>query len=302
MEINLDYYRVFYQVARCGSVTRAARALFSNQPNVTRTIHLLEQALGCSLFLRSSRGMTLTPEGALLLSHVTPALEHLEAAQRELTALQKMETGAVSIGASEVSLRCLLLPILGQFRSRFPGIQVRVSNHSTPQAIQALQEGLVDFAVVTTPLTLPTGLEQIPLKDIQEIPICGKALSATFSGCTVVPKAFLGVPLVCLGRDTATYRFYENWFTTQNLPFHPEIEAATADQILPMVRQDLGIGFIPEDFLDTAPESSGLYPIDLNPPVPKRTICLIRHAGMQLSLAARKFLSLLDESALISLA
>ena len=55
MEISLDYYRVFYHTARCGSITRAAELLYSNQPNVTRTIKNLEQALGCKLFIRSSR-------------------------------------------------------------------------------------------------------------------------------------------------------------------------------------------------------------------------------------------------------
>ena len=44
MEISLDYYRVFYHTARCGSITRAAELLYSNQPNVTRVIKLLEKA------------------------------------------------------------------------------------------------------------------------------------------------------------------------------------------------------------------------------------------------------------------
>ena len=119
---------------------------------MTRTIHLLEQALGCPLFLRSNRGVTLTPEGELLYGHAAQAMIHLESAEEELIAQTQMHKGTVSIGASEVALRCLLLPVLKQFRRRYPGVQIRVSNHSTPQAIAALQEGLVDFALVTTPL------------------------------------------------------------------------------------------------------------------------------------------------------
>ena len=139
MEISLDYYRVFYHAARCGSLTKAAELLYSNQPNVTRVIRLLENELGCRLFFRTNRGVQLTPEGKILYAHVEPAMAHLEAAQQELTMERELRSGSLSIGASEVALRCLLLPVLKQFRKRYPGVQIRVSNHSTPQAMAAIQ-------------------------------------------------------------------------------------------------------------------------------------------------------------------
>ncbi len=64
MLISYDAYRVFYTVARLGSFTKAAGALLSSQPNLTRTIRNLESALGCTLFVRSNRGAVLTPDYA----------------------------------------------------------------------------------------------------------------------------------------------------------------------------------------------------------------------------------------------
>lgn len=63
MDIALDYYRIFEAVARHRSFTRAAEALVNSQPNLTRAVHNLEAELGCRLFLRSSRGVELTPGG-----------------------------------------------------------------------------------------------------------------------------------------------------------------------------------------------------------------------------------------------
>ena len=70
MYANYDYYRIFYYVARYGGVSQAAKVLSADQPNLTRAVKNLESALGCPLFARSRRGMTLTPEGEKLYAHV----------------------------------------------------------------------------------------------------------------------------------------------------------------------------------------------------------------------------------------
>ena len=63
MAVPYDYYRIFYYVAQHKSFTKAAEALGNNQPNITRCMNNLEQELGCKLFVRSHRGVSLTPEG-----------------------------------------------------------------------------------------------------------------------------------------------------------------------------------------------------------------------------------------------
>lgn len=63
MNTNFENYKTFYFVAKYGNITAAAEALYSEQPNVTRAIKNLERDLGCVLFTRSNKGVTLTPEG-----------------------------------------------------------------------------------------------------------------------------------------------------------------------------------------------------------------------------------------------
>lgn len=84
MNVNYDYYRIFYYVAKCGNLSQAARELVNNQPNLTRSIKNLEAELGCPLFSRTNRGMKLTPEGERLYRHVKIAVEQLEAGEAEL--------------------------------------------------------------------------------------------------------------------------------------------------------------------------------------------------------------------------
>ena len=77
MFISYDHYRIFYFVAKYGSFTRAAEALFCNQPNLTRTIRNLETSLGCTLFERTNKGVTLTDDGKELYEHISIAFEHI---------------------------------------------------------------------------------------------------------------------------------------------------------------------------------------------------------------------------------
>ena len=113
--ISYDSYRVFYYVSKCRSFTQAARQLLTSQPNITRTIRNLESALGCTLFLRSNHGVSLTPEGARLYEHVAAAVAHLQAGEEELARDKSLQTGLVTIASSEIALHCLLLPALRRF-------------------------------------------------------------------------------------------------------------------------------------------------------------------------------------------
>ena len=84
MNVNMDYYRIFYYVAKYGNFTKAPRTLGNSQPNVTRAMNCLEQQLQCSLFIRTNRGVQLTPEGERLYVRVSAAMTQLFAAEEEL--------------------------------------------------------------------------------------------------------------------------------------------------------------------------------------------------------------------------
>ncbi len=67
--VNLELYRVFYTVARCGSLTKAAEELFISQPAVSQAIKQLENQLGTALFNRTHKGMELTAQGGEVVFH-----------------------------------------------------------------------------------------------------------------------------------------------------------------------------------------------------------------------------------------
>ena len=293
MYISYDYYRIFYYVAKYGSFTQAAGKLLNNQPNLTRAVKALESELGCTLFIRTKKGVTLTPEGEGLYAHISLAFEHIQAGEEEIALNKGLQRGSVSIGTTEISLRCFLLPILNEYRKKYPGIRIRISNLSTPQALSALKSGLVDFSVVTTPTEVPSGFHEKKIKSFREVAVCGEALHGQFKGKSLSLKSLTAFPIVSLERGRVAFSFYAALFAKHGAEFSPDIEVATADQILPIVRHNLGIGFVPEAFLQDQP--NGIFKVSLDEPIPKRDICVVTPKGHSLSLPARELEQMISE-------
>lgn len=297
MAVPYDYYRIFYYVARYQSFTRAAAVLMNNQPNITRTINKLEQELGCRLFVRSNRGVSLTPEGEKLFSHVQIAEEQLQAGENELRRGRSLESGSVSIGASEVAMHGLLFPVLHSFRLSYPGIHIGVTNHSTPQAVAAVKSGQVDFAVVTSPTGVTKPLIERQIVPFQDILVAGPDFSALRS--RILHLSDLSqYPLICLGKDTKTWEFFNQLFASYNLKLQPDIEAATTDQILPMVKHGLGLGFLPEKFASEPMDKGEIFEVRLAEPIPKRHICLIQDKNRPIGLASQELIRMLTNETL----
>ena len=89
MEQNLSQYKIFYDVAKAGNISRAAKELYISQPAISKAIGKLEDSLGLSLFTRSSRGVQLTAEGEILYQHTRDAFEALERGEQELRRIQE---------------------------------------------------------------------------------------------------------------------------------------------------------------------------------------------------------------------
>ncbi|MBR6514743.1 MAG: LysR family transcriptional regulator [Clostridia bacterium] len=289
MNISYDHYRIFYYVAKYKSFTRAAEIMYSNQPNLTRAIKNLEKQLDCTLFERTNKGVVLTEEGAELYEHISAAFKHIRAGEESISLKNSLQNGVLSLGATEIALRCYLLPILGRYHKLYPGIRIKILNISTPQAVRMIDNRLIDLAVVTTPIEPNDKITTITLRELTEVPVCSTEFDAEQD---ITLKELAGYPIISLGKGSSTYDMYFKLFTEEGLDFSPDIEAATADQILPLVKHGLGVGFVPEEFLDT---ETGIKRISLSRPLPMREITLVRKKRSSLALPAKELLRLINE-------
>lgn len=291
--MNFDFYRTFYYVGKYQNITAAAKALYVTQPSVTHAIRSLERELGCSLFIRSQKGVRFTPEGEKFYASIAAACETIFQAEASLEAAKNFSEGLIAIGASETTLHHYLIPILADFRKDHPGIRLKLFNSNTPEMLQEILSGHIDFAV----LVLNKGykhedLSVTSLTDFQDIMIAGKAFSE-LGGRTVTLKELMNYPLVSMEKGTLTRQFFNDFFHSSNLAPEPDIELATSDLIVPVIRSGLGIGMVPEPFAEDALSRGEIFRLTLEKNIPRREICLIKKKKASLSLIGEAFIQYL---------
>ena len=167
MEQNLSQYKIFYEVAKAGNISKAAKELYISQPAISKAISKLEDSLGLSLFTRSSRGVQLTSEGEILFEHTREAFDALDRGEQELKRIQEFDIGHLRIGVSNTLCKYILLPYLKTFIDQYPHMKVTIESQATAQTLGRLEQQKIDLGLVAEP-SVRRDLAFIPVMDIQD--------------------------------------------------------------------------------------------------------------------------------------
>lgn len=286
MDINLEYYKIFYHVGRLGSISAAAAALCISQPAVSQAVKQLEKALGTSLFVRRSKGVVLTAEGEVLYSYVKQGYEYIKLGERHLKQMLDMENGEVRIGASDMTLRYYLLNHLENFHEKYPDIKVSVTNAPTPETLEYLMEGKIDFGVVSGPLPKLDGLNVKVVRTIQDIFIGGNKF-LKYRNKTIELKELENMPIVYLEPNTSTRKYMDAFLQKNGINVTPEFEIATSDMIVQFVQKNFGVGCVVRDFARELLDKGDIFELQMEKKIPERHICVVTNDRVPMSNAGK---------------
>lgn len=294
MDINLEYYKIFYYVGQLKSITLAAEELSISQPAVSQAVKHLEKELGSPLFVRTSRGVRFTTEGEVLYSYVKRGYESIRLGEKKFLELLDLEEGELCIGASDMTLQFYLLEYLEKFHEQYPKIRVTVKNAPTPKTLKMLQEGSIDFGVISTPIQKRMDLHFRKVRDIQDIFVVGKKFKE-LTKRTLQYKELEGLPLMCLEGTTSTRAYVEEFLRENGVTLHPEFELATSDMLVRFAVKGFGVASVVEEFALEAMEKGEVFLLEFEKEIPKRHFCIVTDDKIPMSAAARRFLEFLED-------
>jgi DNA-binding transcriptional LysR family regulator len=293
MNIDLEYYRIFYYVAKAGSFTQAGEELCISQPAVSQAIKLLETNLGSKLFIRIPKGVRLTPEGEVLYNYVQRGYEYLLMGEKKFQKMLDLENGEIRIGASDMTLQFYLLPYLEKFHEKFPKIKVTVTNAPTPETLDYLYGGKIDFGVVSEPFDAKPDIEVTKIREIQDIFVAGSRFKY-LNGQVLDYKELENLPIICLEHNTSSRKYIDEFLKTNNVVLMPEFELAMSDIIVKFAGRNLGVGCVVSDFAQDAIADGTLFELKFDKKIPKRHFCIITGNQNPISTAAKELLSMLN--------
>ena len=283
MRADPAYYRTFLVIAREGSVSAAAKALSVSQPAVSQQLKNLEESFGTPLFVRTARGMKLTREGEVLFSYVSRGMDLLETGEQMILRMQNLDLGD-------------LLPYLETFHEQYPKIKVSVSNAPTPETLENVRSGTIDFGVVSGPLQEEdaAGMEALPVRTIRDIFVAGEKF-AKLKNRQISLHALSHLPLIVLEKNTSTRRYVDSVLQQYGVSVSPEFELSTSDMIVQFAKRNLGVGCVVEDFAEEAMERGELFPLLFTEKIPERRFYVAARKEEPLPAAARKLLAMIRE-------
>ena len=292
MDINTDYYRIFYYVGQLSSISKAAEELSISQPAVSQSIKQLEKAVGAPLFIRTSKGVRFTSEGEVLYSYVKRGYEYIVLGENKVKEMLNLEYGEIRIGASDMTLQFYLLPILERFHELYPKIKVTVTNGPTPETLNIMQEGKIDFGVVSSPISHKAGIHVNVVKEIEDTFVAGSKFNE-LKDRVLEYSELERLPIICLEGNTSTRTYVDNFLLSKGVVLNPEFELATSEIIVQFALRNLGVASVVREFAKKYIDNGELIELKFKELIPKRNFCIVMDENNPLSSAAQKFIDMI---------
>ena len=294
--VNLELYRVFYTVAKCGSLTKAAQELYISQPADSQAIRQLENQLGTTLFNRVHKGMELTKQGGdLVFEDVSRALQLLDGVESRLSELKKSATGTLRIGASETIFQYVLADKLVKYHELYPDVKFELLSDVSPKTIEQLKTDRCDVGFLNFPIPEDDGIvvrQTIML--LNDVFIGGKGFER-FRGRSVPLWELQDEPLLLMEPHTVARSAVDHFCTSLGIRFRPTIEVDSWGFMKKLVKEGMGIGCIPREYMLPEAADGSIFEIEVTPAMPSRSVGVALPKNTSISYALRAFLELFRE-------
>ncbi len=292
--VNLELYRVFYTVARCGSLTKAAEELYISQPAVSQAIKQLETQLGTPLFNRLHKGMELSKQGGeLIYGDVEKALRLLGGVEDKLSELKQSATGTLRIGASETIFQYILADKIVAYHNLYPQVKIELISDVSPRIIEFLKTDRCDVGFLNLPIEADEGIvlaDSVAL--LNDVFLAGNAF-AELKGKALSVWDLQELPLLLLEPNTVARAAVDHFAESLGVRLNPAVEVGSWDFMKRLVTDGMGIGCLPREYALRRLRDGELFELNVTPAMPSRSVGLALPKNANMPFSLRAFINLL---------
>lgn len=289
--MTIKQLRAFFAVAQTLSFAQAGERLYMSQSALSLSIKALEDRLGGRLFSRTTRSVSLTPEGEALLPLARRLIADWDNAEDELRQRFTLRRGRVSIAAMPSFAGNRLSPMLMHFRERYPAIGITVHDVINEQVIEMVRNRQVELGIAFEPGGDPSLRFKLLYLDRFVAVVPGKSPLAERE--EVCWDDLSPYPFITLQRPSSVRVMLENSLSIGGQQLNVSLESHQLATIGRMVGSGLGVSVVPALCVQQMHEL-GARCIQLTDPVIERPIGIVTKVDHELSVAAQALADILE--------
>lgn len=295
MNINYELYRIFYEVATIGNITRASKKLNISQPAISKSIRNLESQLGGDLFVRTQKGVILTEEGKIFYNHIKNAINNIINAENEFTNLMNLNTGSIRIGVSTTITEKYLLPYLKRFHELYPNITIHMYTDISNELLDKLKNGLIDLAIVhVIDKDYDCDIDICKIKKIHSCFVVNDSFSELLEK-DISLNELVNYPIILQTKGSNSRDFIEKIEIDNNIMFKNNIESSSYTLISEFAKMGLGVGISTKEYIEKDLDDNLLFEIKLKEKLPDRYIGVATLKNKTPNFSTKKFMQIIKE-------
>lgn len=270
--LNLNLYKIFYDVAQYGSVSTASKNLLISQPAISRSIKKLEEDLNVTLFYRTLNGMVLTEKGKELLGYVEEACNSLRIGERTMMETNNLVKGKLSIGVPSHIASFYIFDKIKKFHKDYPQIEISIVSRCTAELIKLLENHEIDFVIDTSPIV---GSEkELTIEELIHVDHCFVCLSSDNYEAKRL-KDLENYPLILPVEITSHRKRLNEVALESGVKFNNILSIETSEMIRESVLQGVGVGYVLRDVMKKDIESGKVKVLEIEEKLPFVTVNLV---------------------------
>ncbi len=291
--IDFDLYKMFYAVAKHGSLSKAAEELYVSQPAASQSIKTLEKQLATPLFNRMHHGMELSAQGGkIIFDDVEQAVKLLDGVEKKLAALKQDATGTLRIGASETIFQYFLSEKIVGYNRLYPHVKIELISEVSPKIIALMKSDECDIGFLNLPISEDEDV--VISKSIQllnDVFIAGERFSE-LKGATLSVKDLEKYPLLLMEARTVSREAVNHYGISHGAYFTPAVEVNSWGFMKRLVIDGMGIGCIPREYALNKLSDGSLFEVNVSPAMPARSVGMALPKNVNMTCALQSFMNM----------
>lgn len=247
------------------------------------------------MFIRSSRGVTLTEEGAILFEQVRNAFTSINNGEEQLRKIARLGVSHLSIGVSITLCKYILLPYLKEFIKENPHVTISITCHPSLETIRDIENGITEIGLVGIPSDTGT-LHYEPVCEIQDTFVATdtylKNLRIRENGTRT--SLLANANFMMLNKENISRKYVDNYLTSHQITMNNILEINTMDLLIELAKIDLGIACVIRNFVKDDIKNGTFKELTFKRTIPKRRVGFVYREDMPMSDTMKKFMEFVE--------